>query len=327
MNTQTIPRNPFKEIPIVIAYKLLICVADFLEDVFWARNKRELEPESKEASEVDLWDDATILDKFYGAVRAGQGLPESVDGFSELKIYKISESIVVKQAMGRTFDSPVQVPHEALALEFVRKHTSIPVPRIHRILHTETEPGTHLYVMDFIEGDQLGQVWPTLLPQWGKLRIAWTLRSYIRQLRRAKSTLSSVPGPLGDEPQTCIGFIFQGKRRVSFPDLPSLSSWFHAGVRATRERFGLPPSRRDPFRKCQKMVLTHMDLNMRNILVGKDGRIWAIDWDWAGFYPEWFEYMNLSFVSMMSTPISSQRCIPFITDPYVECIRWMQATD
>ncbi len=144
---------------------------------------------------------------------------------------------------------------------------------------------------------------------------------------KGKEYRSSVPGPLGDKPQTCIGFVFQGKQQVSFPDLPSLSSWFHAGVRATREWFGLPPSRRDPFRKCQKMVLTHMDLNMRNILVGKDARIWVIDWDRAGFYPEWFEYMNLSFVSMMSTPISWQHCIPFITDPYFECIRWMQATD
>ena len=41
------------------------------------------------------------------------------------------------------------------------------------------------------------------------------------------------------------------------------------------------------------LVFTHQDLNPRNIIVGEDGRLWLIDWAWAGYYPPWFEYVTM----------------------------------
>ncbi len=257
-------------------------------------------------------------------MRSQQGLPESIDGYGQIQIYKITDKVVVKQTLGRTFDDVVQVPHEALAMEFVRKNTSIPVPRILRTIHNNGTEGELFYAMDFVDGQQLRHVWPTL-SIWGKLRVAWTLRSYIRQLRRIDSTLSSVPGPLGDSPQTCIGFIFESKRHTSFPNMEALFAWFHENARMRRVRARLPPIEYDPFHDCRRMVMTHMDLNMRNILVGKDNRIWIIDWDWSGFYPEWFEYVSMFYAEkFINGPVSWMRCIPFITDPYIKRRRWLE---
>ncbi|PSR70639.1 hypothetical protein PHLCEN_2v13499 [Hermanssonia centrifuga] len=159
----------------------------------------------------------------------------------------------------------------------------------------------------------------------GKLRVAWTLRSYIRQLRKATSTLSSIPGPLGGEPQVCVGFVFEGKREVSFPNLQSLSDWFHAHVRAVPARTNRPPTTYDPFHDCQQLIFTHMDLNLRDIMIGKDGLIWIIDCGCAGFYPKWFEYMSTYYAECWDGPASWIHCIPFITDPYIERVRWIQA--
>lgn len=45
------------------------------------------------------------------------------------------------------------------------------------------------------------------------------------------------------------------------------------------------------FDNSELLVLTHNDLSMRNILVGNDGTLWVVDWEWSGFYPQWFEYI------------------------------------
>ncbi len=281
------------------------------------RNERlKINPQDHDVIE---WDDNAILHKYFDMLVAGDGLPDSADNLGQLLIARITDKVIVKRIQGRTFDGGPDVPHEALAVKFVRKHTAIHVPRVLRTIHAE---GFLFYVMDFVDGKQLGQVWPTL-SIWKKLRVAWTLRSYIRQLRRIDSTLSSVPGPLGDKPQLCDGFIFNCRYEGPFPDLAALSRWCHKQVAIGRSRFSLPRTQYDPFKDCERMVFTHLDLNMRNIMLGKDGRLWIIDWDWSGFYPEWFEYLSMSYAGE-DGPASWKRCIPFIADPYIERLRWYQ---
>lgn len=38
------------------------------------------------------------------------------------------------------------------------------------------------------------------------------------------------------------------------------------------------------------LVLNHLDLSPNNIVVDNSSRIWLIDWELAGFYPQWFEH-------------------------------------
>ena len=43
----------------------------------------------------------------------------------------------------------------------------------------------------------------------------------------------------------------------------------------------------------EPLVLTHHDLNPRNIMVGDDGRLWLIDFGWSGLYPPWVEFVSM----------------------------------
>lgn len=43
----------------------------------------------------------------------------------------------------------------------------------------------------------------------------------------------------------------------------------------------------------EPLVLTHQDLNPRNILVGEYGRLWLIDFGMTGFYPPWVEFVTM----------------------------------
>ena len=55
----------------------------------------------------------------------------------------------------------------------------------------------------------------------------------------------------------------------------------------------MPSSDVGNFDDSAPLVLTHQDLNMRNLIVGDDGRLWVIDWAWSGFYPRWFEFVAM----------------------------------
>ncbi|KDQ19479.1 hypothetical protein BOTBODRAFT_153390 [Botryobasidium botryosum FD-172 SS1] len=209
-------------------------------------------------------------------------------------------------------------PPEALTMELVRSHTTIPTPHIRRKIPGRREDV--LIMMEYIEGKQLSECWPSL-PFLSKLRVAFTLRRYVRQLRQIRTPYSSVPGPPGDTPQDCIGPAYFGMRPMGpFPDYASLSHFFNDLARRTK------PSVREPFDDSRPLVLTHNDLSMRNVLIGVDGRVWIIDWGWAGFYPEWFEYMSTQFAAENDdAPDSWCRFIPFIADPYFAQEGWMHS--
>ena len=54
-----------------------------------------------------------------------------------------------------------------------------------------------------------------------------------------------------------------------------------------------PDSWRMTFDSSLPLVLTHLDIHPNNIIIGDDGRVWLIDWEFAGFYPQWFEYTSM----------------------------------
>lgn len=45
-------------------------------------------------------------------------------------------------------------------------------------------------------------------------------------------------------------------------------------------------------------VFTHHDLAPRNILLAPSGELWLLDWDFAGFYPIYFEYASMQNFDM-----------------------------
>lgn len=49
-----------------------------------------------------------------------------------------------------------------------------------------------------------------------------------------------------------------------------------------------------PFDDSLPLVLTHLDIHPDNVILDNDNRVWLIDWELAGFYPQWFEYVGMA---------------------------------
>ena len=41
------------------------------------------------------------------------------------------------------------------------------------------------------------------------------------------------------------------------------------------------------------LVFTHFDLSPRNMILDERNRLWVIDLELSGFYPQWFEYVGV----------------------------------
>ena len=93
---------------------------------------------------------------------------------------------------------------ELLAMRLVDEQSTIPIPAVRRILVAE---GTTTFVMEYIPGKTLKECWPDL-SLWQRIRVIWTIRGYIRQLRRIRPPGTVFPGPVASEPQVCNGPMF-----------------------------------------------------------------------------------------------------------------------
>ncbi|KIM44983.1 hypothetical protein M413DRAFT_51094, partial [Hebeloma cylindrosporum] len=210
-------------------------------------------------------------------------------------VSRVTEHTVIKSAQDMMDD--VEYPSEALVLQLVAQQTSIPVPQVRRLVQGGS---SILIAIEFIPGQQLSSIWPTL--SWfGRLRVAFTMHSYVRQLRKIRHPRSSVPGPMGgpDEggricPSPVFGPIVD--RRGPFASYADLTHFFNERLaRLLKSQRKQPPSLETftTFDDSQPLVLTHQDLNPRNFIVGDDGRLWLVDWAWAGFFPPWFEFVAM----------------------------------
>jgi aminoglycoside phosphotransferase (APT) family kinase protein len=206
----------------------------------------------------------------------------------------------------------VRTDIEARTLNFVRSNTSIPVPKVRRYMEYETE---QFILMEKIEGTPLDRLWPSFSPLQ-RLQVAWTLRGYILELRRASANYyrRHIPGPMADTPQQCRGAaaLFYDRPAGPFEDTRQLLDYF------TR-RHGNNGPRFDISYESQPLVLNHGDLSMRNIIVGRDGKLWLVDWEWAGFYPPFCESISMKSTALNDdAPSSWLKCIPLITGVWVK---------
>lgn len=244
-------------------------------------------------------------------------LEASNNGRGGYRIKKIDDHTVYKSILDIDDPDPESDKREILAMLCVRAYTTIPVPRVHVTVYRNEYV---LAVMDFIQGERLDELWPKL-SLWRKLGIAWTLRSYVRQLRRIPLDDPPRPGPLGPSPRRCHGLQFFRGDAGPFSDTEE----FYQYIR--RYTLGICPEAHEDNYTDGNLVFTHNDLNMRNVLVSGDGTVWLIDWDWSGFYPPYFEHIAaaLAAYNAPGIPWMWKRCVPFITDPFFTEARFLTA--
>lgn len=180
---------------------------------------------------------------------------------------------------------------EANTLQFVRERTTIPVPVV---LDAWKLRDVSVLLMEWIPDCQpIKNVWACLTDSQ-KQEIATATREYVDQLR-------AIPPPAN----VLISAIDKGRlfhdAVLSRPCGPFLSEKdFNDFLVSRVEPLATVPSAREQLdmihrhlRVDHRIFLTHGDLNAKNILVNKAGRIVAIvDWRMSGWMPEHWEYVT-----------------------------------
>ncbi|KAK8009259.1 kinase-like protein [Apiospora marii] len=178
--------------------------------------------------------------------------------------------------------------NEADAMEFVRANTSIPIPKVYEVY--ERSDGAVDIVMEALPGD--GTDYTNMSPEQVRA-FGDELAGYLHQLRNLeppeKGFIGSVNGgSLLDHRVGHVRFApfhtvdhFHSYLRLGGP----LDTWmYNPVVKKVHGRSG-----------TYRVKFTHADLNPTNIQY-HNGRIAGIiDWEFAGWYPEYWEYTKMRF--------------------------------
>lgn len=202
---------------------------------------------------------------------------------------------------------------EAAALRFVRENTSFPVPEVYDAYMREDKPDCGAILMEFIDGDTLHDAWGHL-DDTQKESIVAQLKAYLEELRGVKGDfIGSVDGTY------CEDQIFSDNRGAYGPfktEDEFREACIDAMYECSRDHWSetvaefiraVPPG---------EILLTHNDLHPRNIIV-RDGKVAAIlDWELAGFYPEYWEYVKAWYRTGIDEPWVQDRAADKVLKPY-----------
>jgi aminoglycoside phosphotransferase (APT) family kinase protein len=190
---------------------------------------------------------------------------------------------------------------EAQALQFVSRHTSIPVPKLYDFWRV----GDEAYLtMEYIDGDRLDRKWRSLTEEQ-RDAVKSILRGYIDELRAVKQPepsgwIGSIDGGETSDFRTGSAIFGPFSTVSHFHDWRIASfSWFgeqHAPTARRLEELRL--TMRDDCR----VVLTHGDIHKRNVLIKVHGEgpkdvsvVALLDWEQCGWRPEYWEVAKISF--------------------------------
>lgn len=178
---------------------------------------------------------------------------------------------------------------ELEAIQYVQRFTSIPVPRIidSHLDVPDSEPAWIL--MERIPGVQLGDGWPSMDEKLRERAIK-ELRGHLKELHALRPPVAGWIGSCTGGPAYC--------HRINnlAPCGPFASvAEFHDYLVAPIKRCPRPEwvtKYRDRLGDHYDTIFIHADLSRENILVDPEtGKITGIiDWEMAGFWPEWWEY-------------------------------------
>ncbi|KAG0125903.1 kinase-like domain-containing protein, partial [Tuber indicum] len=176
----------------------------------------------------------------------------------------------------------------------IQRSTTIPIPTIYREW-VSNEGGGHVHhmTMQKIEGEPMYKAWAKL-SRSEKEACVVQLEDYLSQLRTITSSRirSAGGGPLHDE----HGFLFHQTNASHGPFSDNQSLWMELTLHLRQIRSRTMQKALVKLRSIMPQslpaVLTHADLHQGNILV-RHGKIAAIiDWEGAGFFPRWMEYVK-----------------------------------
>lgn len=172
------------------------------------------------------------------------------------------------------------LPQEAANMTYIAEHSNeqIRVPRVYR---TFTSGYTDYITVEFIDGECLDA------KPWLE-RSVEQRRSIVLQvsesLRCMRTMRSLQPGPAGQG--IPLGGLFTlYNAGMTFQTAADMEPWFNDKLRLIGGG--------DITGMFKDLVMCHMDISLRNLILDKAGKLWIIDWTWAGFFPQEFEIASL----------------------------------
>ncbi|GCB22393.1 hypothetical protein AAWM_05278 [Aspergillus awamori] len=177
--------------------------------------------------------------------------------------------------------------NEIRALKLLAAHPHIPAPKA--VYDWVDQNGNYFALQTRMDGETLESAWPSLSNDQ-KATIADQVADVCKQLQSITS-----PSIQGINGGACrLDMVF---------DDGNLHGPFHSDSEfrdAISRELSFPAfsNKTDKFMQrfpeCGPYVLTHGDLNISNIMV-KDGQLMGIiDWEFAAYYPIWYEYLGIA---------------------------------
>ncbi|KAI0433504.1 kinase-like domain-containing protein [Xylaria sp. FL1042] len=185
---------------------------------------------------------------------------------------------------------------EGQAMLFIQKNTKVPVPQIYAIYNFEREGKTNtMIIMEFIEGVTLASYLKKATPRQLDMASART-RAQFKELRSIPcppnyyGSLGEKPfyyapnvqeyGPCDSVSTFIVGFVRTITSKWPRWIYGELASSFVSDLTVTAMKEGHDHS-----------VFSHGDLHEFNVIISKNGTPYLIDYEQAGFYPAFYEYM------------------------------------
>ncbi|TKA64550.1 hypothetical protein B0A49_09936 [Cryomyces minteri] len=193
---------------------------------------------------------------------------------------------------------------EAASLEFIRRHTSAPVPKVYCAFERH---GQTYIVMERIKGHKLADGWSERSEK-SRTCILAQLRRILEEIRSIPSTHGSAVasvdgGSLYDMrlPGLGLGYPKQTPLRFGpFDDIPAFHRWLRRPASTVADHFG--PEVNELINLHEQTdwgspVFTHGDMTSLNVLVQGDSVVGIVDWETAGWYPSYWEFTTASQVT------------------------------
>ncbi|KAE8328041.1 kinase-like protein [Aspergillus sergii] len=195
------------------------------------------------------------------------------------KVFGTVGRLGVRTSRNRIVKGPCEVA-ELTALQYVARHTNVPVPEIE---------------LEYIRGMDLQRAWlGGYLSPAQKKQMVSEIAGYIEQLRRLEPPRKEIVGSASLEGglDYRIGF---------FPFGPfQTHEEFHCFLRKN-----IPDSTKvfsqevtDCHSRSYRSRFAHADLCPRNIIIDNGRVVALIDWEFGGWYPEYWEYTKAHYVQL-----------------------------
>jgi aminoglycoside phosphotransferase (APT) family kinase protein len=183
---------------------------------------------------------------------------------------------------------------EALNMTFVRTHTTIPIPKV--LSQYKDENDIAWILMEHIPGDVLQDVWPAMS---GLERGA-----ILAELQDMVQQMHTIERPPGQGIGGVDGGLAVDKRELGstrggpFEKEEAFNAWLLGQIPEGRA-VGFMEMVKGAFQTGHKICFAHEDLGIHNIIVKEGKVVGVIDWETAGWCPEYWDYVKtVNFVGL-----------------------------